>query len=107
MTINLTLPDHPKMHLEYKLSSSANRVTITKTKDQSISTQKFLTTKRQVNNMPKDSARGSVSEAEVVLAFPLGANDIPVIEDQFTFAFLPLRKLGFKVSYISYYHYIH
>lgn len=63
--------------------------------------------------MPEDQARKEVKEdeepiyikkADVVLAFPLDDQDIPVIEEQHVFAFLPLRKAGYKASgSVSYY----
>ncbi|KAJ3572163.1 hypothetical protein NPX13_g5141 [Xylaria arbuscula] len=35
-------------------------------------------------------------EAEVILAFPVTEDSIPIVEDQDVFAFLPLRPMGFK-----------
>jgi hypothetical protein len=39
----------------------------------------------------------NINEAETVLAFPLDADDTPLLEDQHVFAFLPLRRAGYKV----------
>ncbi|KAK4233160.1 hypothetical protein C8A03DRAFT_19708 [Achaetomium macrosporum] len=36
------------------------------------------------------------SQGEVVLAFPLTENSVPVLENQWVFAFLPVRQMGFK-----------
>lgn len=40
---------------------------------------------------------GADSEGEVVLGFPLDANAVPVLENEYLFAFLPVKKMGFKV----------
>ena len=36
------------------------------------------------------------SQGEVVLAFPVTAKSVPVLENQWLFAFLPVRQIGFK-----------
>lgn len=40
---------------------------------------------------------GAHAKAEVVLAFPLDPHSNPLLENQWVFAFLPLRQMGFKV----------
>lgn len=45
-----------------------------------------------------EEATKSYGKAEVILAFPLTSNDIPIVEAQQVFAFLPIRRLGFKVG---------
>lgn len=45
-----------------------------------------------------EEAAKSYSKAEIILAFPLSEDSVPIIEAQQVFAFLPLRRLGFKVS---------
>ena len=57
----------------------------------------FHITKRTVVNLPDDPARIQTNQAEVVLAFPLGNDSVPVIEQQQVFAYLPLRSVGFNV----------
>jgi hypothetical protein len=37
------------------------------------------------------------SRSEVVLAFPLDKNSVPELKNQWIFAFLPVRQMGFKV----------
>ena len=103
LSIHIELPDNRHRHIAYTLRSNDegrpnNRVIIEKKDGQSTSMQNFWIKRRQVNDMPTDSARRNVHEAEVVLAFPVDANEDPVIEDQHVFAFLPLQKVGFKVS---------
>ncbi len=38
-------------------------------------------------------------QSKIVLAFPVSSDSVPVIEPQKVFAFLPLRLMGFKVSW--------
>lgn len=56
--------------------------------------------RRVVQNLPADKARPHSNRAEVVLAFPVDKELIPVIEQQHVFAYLPMRKAGFHVSLI-------
>lgn len=44
-----------------------------------------------------EEASRAYSTGEVVLAFPLSAESVPIIENQWVFAFLPVRQMGFKV----------
>ena len=67
----------------------------------SASDQKFYTVKREVRNLPYDAARvdkkqKSIDHATIILAFPVDKDDVPVLEQQHVFAFLPLRRAGFK-----------
>lgn len=62
--------------------------------------------KRTIPDLPNDNLRTykveeeiiHINEAEVVLAFPLDEQSLPLIEEQEVFAFLPMRDLGFKVD---------
>lgn len=45
-----------------------------------------------------EEAAQSYNKSEVILAFPLSSDDVPIVEAQQVFAFLPIRRLGFKVS---------
>ena len=60
--------------------------------------QYFHITKRTLTKLPTDEARPMTDQAEVVLAFPLDQQSIPIIEQQHVFAFLPVRKVGFNVG---------
>ncbi|TLD34115.1 hypothetical protein PspLS_01685 [Pyricularia sp. CBS 133598] len=59
-------------------------------------------TKYQTTDLPDRTYRAnkesekSYSNAEVILAFPITSDDVPIIEAQQVFAFLPIRQLGFK-----------
>lgn len=57
----------------------------------------YHVTKKQIESLPKDPARENETSAEVVLAFPIDSNDMPVIEQQHVFAYLPMRQAGFSV----------
>ena len=102
LSVQIELPPSPQSQLTYtrrpnETGQPKSQVTIEKVDDISSSIQKFWIKKRSVDNMPANSARAKVHEAEVVLAFPIDKNEIPVIADQHVFAFLPLQKVGFKV----------
>ncbi|KAF7949568.1 uncharacterized protein EAE97_003077 [Botrytis byssoidea] len=62
----------------------------------SVKYKSFWVKKRHVINLPADSARAEIREAEVILAFPIDEDHVPVIEEQYAFAFLPLKKTGYK-----------
>ena len=69
--------------------------------DESIFEQRYYTYKRELQNLPSDDARkdqqgNSVDTATVILAFPVDKHDEPVLQQQYTYAFLPLRQIGFK-----------
>ena len=55
-------------------------------------------TKRSLRNLPKATARPKTTEVEIVLAFPIDPDAVPVIEQQHVFAFLPVQRAGFSVS---------
>ena len=65
------------------------------------SEQKYYTTKSDLHDLPFDEARKdkegkSIDQATVVLAFPVDEHDEPVLKQQYTYAFLPLRRVGFN-----------
>ncbi|KAK4173636.1 hypothetical protein QBC36DRAFT_53569 [Triangularia setosa] len=43
-----------------------------------------------------EESSGAYSRGEVVLAFPMTAISVPVVDNQWLFAFLPVRQMGFK-----------
>lgn len=57
----------------------------------------FHIAERTVSELPINSTRPS-NQADVVLAFPVDDESVPIIKDQHVFAFLPLRKEGFSVG---------
>ena len=63
--------------------------------------QKYYTMKSDLHNLPPDEARkdkegNNIDHAIVILAFPMDGHDEPVLKPQYTYAFLPLRRVGFK-----------
>lgn len=70
--------------------------------------QYYLTVKHTATGLAKhdnrtyseyEEASRAYSRSEVVLAFPVTAESVPDIADQWIFAFLPVRQMGFKVSH--------
>ncbi|KAI9372834.1 hypothetical protein BJX61DRAFT_542344 [Aspergillus egyptiacus] len=66
-----------------------------------VGVQHFHITKAMVDGLPRSENRSYTEtepygKAEVVLAFPLAADSVPVIEQQDIFAFLPIRRMGFS-----------
>lgn len=68
--------------------------------------QKYHVTKTTANDLPRHDNRDYTPQEEeirayatatVILAFPLSEFDIPVIQPQEVFAFLPMRRVGFNV----------
>ena len=69
--------------------------------EESISNQTYYITKSDLCDLPfdearKDKAGKSIDTATVILAFPVDEHDKPVIKPQYTYAFLPLRPVGFN-----------
>lgn len=72
-----------------------------KGKKESTSEQKYYTMKSALHDLPFDEARkdkqgNSIDRATVILAFPVDERNEPVLKQQYTYAFLPLRRVGFK-----------
>jgi len=57
----------------------------------------FYVQKNVIKCLPYDRAREFTNKAEIVLAFPVDHNNTPVLESQYTYAYLPIRKVGFNV----------
>jgi hypothetical protein len=93
----------------YRLRSDPQSkwLTIHKTTGSESSQVRYMTIRETFTDMPEDSLRKfkrspdsqfeRITNAEVVLAFPVSHNDEPIDEDQEVFAFLPIRPAGFKV----------
>jgi len=103
LTLNIEVPEHGDRHITYlsKLTDelgTRSRVTIQKDDGGTVSIYHFWVKKQQVYDMPTDPAREDVSEAEIILAFPLDTDEAPVIESQWICAYLPMRKENFQVG---------
>lgn len=66
----------------------------------SAASRSYYMERKTVKDLPSDQARPRISEAEVVLAFPIDKNQNPVIEQQHVFAYLPMRRVGFNVRIV-------
>lgn len=99
LTISAILPGQPvRVQIYSLIENGNNRKCITKADSlENPMIRYYWITRRQVQDMPADSTRINVTDTEVVLAFPLDSEDHPVIDEQYAFAFLPLRKVGYKV----------
>ncbi|KAI8635259.1 hypothetical protein F5Y19DRAFT_5509 [Xylariaceae sp. FL1651] len=67
--------------------------------------KRYHTTKHDVTNLAKNENRiysadeestRAYSKSQVVLAFPLTESDVPIVESQDLFVFLPVRPVGFN-----------
>ena len=109
LSIELYRPDNTHTATQYsKRETKENGLyttflakTTRKGVEESTSEQKYYTMKSDLHDLPFDDARkdkegNSIDRATVVLAFPVDEHDEPVLEQQYTYAFLPLRRVGFK-----------
>jgi hypothetical protein len=90
---------------------TANRITVLRERDGVTEGSSYHITKYVARGLPRDINRTysqaeevsqSWSVSEVVLAFPLDkTSSNPVVSSQHVFAFLPIRNVGFKVSWAT------
>ncbi|KAL8930621.1 MAG: hypothetical protein Q9208_000492 [Pyrenodesmia sp. 3 TL-2023] len=97
-----TATEYSKLELEENgLYTTYLTKTTRKGKEESSSEQRYHTMKSDLHSLPFDEARrdkqgNSIDTATVILAFPVDEDGEPVIKQQHTYAFLPLRRVGFK-----------
>lgn len=60
-------------------------------------THKFHVFTRTIQQLPEEAARPGRRSADVVLAFPVDEHNVPTEARQHTYAYLPIRNLGFNV----------
>lgn len=109
LSIELYQPDNKHTAIQYsKRETKENGLyttflakTTREDMEESFSEQKYYTMKSDLHNLPFDEARtdkegNSIDWATVVLAFPVDEHDEPFLEEQYTYAFLPLRRVGFN-----------
>jgi hypothetical protein len=60
----------------------------------------YIIVRHSALSLPRDERRPGVQQSEVVLAFPVTRDGDPVINDQYTYAYLPIAQYGFAVSEI-------
>jgi hypothetical protein len=71
---------------------------VTETNQVQRTENKFHVIRKIIQDLPEDTARPEFQSAEVVLAFPVDEEENPVQIQQYTYAYLPLRNLGFNAS---------
>ena len=109
LSIELYPPDNTHTATQYSKKETKENglytTFLTKTSrngmQESTSEQKYYTMKSDLHDLPFDEARKdkegkSIDRATVILAFPVDEHDEPVLKQQYTYAFLPLRRVGFK-----------
>lgn len=109
LSIELYPPEHSHTATQYSkreikdngLYTTILAKTTRKGMEESTSEQKYYTMKSGLYDLPFDEARkdkkgNSIDRATVVLGFPVDEHDEPVLKEQHTYAFLPLRRVGFK-----------
>ena len=110
LTIEIYQPDNSPMTTRYsKRETQENGIYttfLTKTsregeEKESTSEQRYYTIKSDLHDLPSDETRkdkqgNSIDWATVVLGFPVNEFDEPVLKQQYTYSFLPLRRVGFK-----------
>jgi HSP90 family molecular chaperone len=107
ITIDVVYPSGSPRRTSYSRSEAkgTNLTTIIKERTALFAatrtTQKFHVFTKRVENLPKEATRPDIQSADVVLAFPLDHNDVPLENHQYTYAYLPLRNLGFKVRFLA------
>ena len=109
-------PDEPERTITFSVSHkedgmvAVSKTTTSRTEDDKEDIRYYHTTKHLATDLPKSENRTysvaeeeskSYSTAEIVLAFPLTADSVPLPDHQCVFAFLPIRKTGFKVHRVS------
>lgn len=66
----------------------------------------FHVTKYVATDLPRSDTR-DYAQAEIVIAFPMTQNSVPIEFEESVFAFLPLCDAGFKVSALIYFNVIY
>lgn len=108
LSVRINLENGVSEQRHYTLTTTGNRATIRIVMSPgSTLSHDYLIARRWVSNMPFAEEREDINDAEVVLAFPLDSSDIPVIQEQHVFAFLPLRKAGYKVRRLHHHTTLH
>ena len=106
LSLRIERPGEDPVEKVYTISTENKRATITKAVGGVEDHFYFWVARTPVENMPKDDKRvikkdGQIvqwiTKADVVLALQLDKDDVPIADPQHVFAFLPLRKVGFKV----------
>jgi hypothetical protein len=108
LTIRLERNGHVFLEKTYSLAITDKRAHVKIRSPGLAMSRHFWIARKTIKGMPMEETRiiedkgmkkrRPIEVAEVVLAFPVDQSDTPIIDDQHVFAFLPLKKFGFKVS---------
>ncbi|KAL2059071.1 hypothetical protein ABVK25_000363 [Lepraria finkii] len=107
LSIELYQPDNASTAIQYsKRETKENGLyttflakTTRKGKEESTFRTKVLFHEERPSRSPfrrGEKQGNSIDRATVILAFPVDEHDKPVLKQQYTYAFLPLRLVGFK-----------
>ncbi|KAJ5533063.1 hypothetical protein N7494_009615 [Penicillium frequentans] len=97
---NIKVEIHPPqgspLCLVFERATHDQMVTLTKISNGSHETDQFVIATDVIRDLPEHSSRPYQSTAEATLAFPVDSLMNPILEPQFVYSFLPMRREGFK-----------
>ena len=82
----------------YRFDSLTSTGSLVTTSQSGSRSQKFYIKESVQTNMPTHQDRSNITQAEIVLSFPVDQSNRPIEESQYSFAYLPMRKVGLYVS---------
>jgi len=91
-------PQGSSLCLVFKRTTQDQMVTLTNISNGNQEVDHFLTETDVITNLPEHSSRPYQSTADATLAFPVDSLLKPILEPQYVYSFLPMRREGFKVS---------
>ncbi|KAJ6017176.1 hypothetical protein N7451_000555 [Penicillium sp. IBT 35674x] len=86
------------LRLVLQRTTQRQLVTLTKVSNGSQELNLFLTETDIVKNLPAHPSRPQQPTAEATLEFPVDSSLKPILEPQYVYSFLPVRREGFNVS---------
>lgn len=95
-------PQEPPSYLEFNYEINEQMVTLVKTCDGNRETDRFFIESDTFHNMPQHPSRPNQSTVDVTLAFPVDLLLKPLLESQYVYSFLPMRREGFEVSCVCF-----
>lgn len=99
---NIKVEIHPaqgsSLCLVFNRITQDELITLTKISNGNQETDRFVTETNTVNDLPGHASRPHQPTAKATLAFPVDSLLKPILEPQYVYSFLPMRREGFKVS---------
>ncbi|KAI0316836.1 hypothetical protein OF83DRAFT_1172519 [Amylostereum chailletii] len=96
MSITLFSPIKPRILMLRRFDEDGNKVRLDRVDNGDVTSQLYLIYKQWISMPSGQAKREGIDKSEVVLAFPIAADEQPVIAMQEIHAFLPLRCYGFS-----------